>query len=80
MSKKNHAPGPVPPDNQPIAGPGLQPGTDAANPANPGDTTPTTPSLDQEQDPERRFGNYGGKGEPPIQQPGGKSGGGGHNQ
>jgi hypothetical protein len=66
MSKKNHRPGPVPPGNQSQAGPG--------GPGSPPDQNETPDENAgapfEEQDPERRLGNYGTAGEHPIQQPG----------
>ena len=65
--KKKHA-HPVPPDNQPAAGPPVQPGELPPDDAKPGGGAPA-----QEQDPKRRLGNYGTAGEHPIQQPGGRN-------
>ncbi len=66
MSKKKHPPGPVPPGNQQQTGP--------LAPTEPPDTenTVTDGTGFNEQDPKRRLGDYGGAGEHPIQQPGGK--------
>ena len=68
MSKKNHAPGPVPPENRSHAGP------------NAGEDKPVgDESEDQtdtgfnEQDPKRRLGNFTGAGEAAFKQPGGRN-------
>jgi hypothetical protein len=66
MSKKNHSPGPVPPGNRANAGPAFKPGTDEEQ-EQAGDTTAP---LDQEQDAKRRLGDFEGKGEHSLQQPG----------
>jgi len=61
--KKQHTT-PVPPGNQPQAGP----------PDDATDDTQQTPgggAPAQEQDPKRRLGNFEGAGEHPYQQPGG---------
>ena len=63
MSKKNHAPGPVPAGNKPKHGP------DGAPPI---DDEPTE-EVDvatgfNEEDPKRRLGNHGGAGEHPRQE------------
>lgn len=63
--KKQHS-GPVPPGNQTHAGPQVAPG----KPAKMG---PTAGASDQEQDPKRRLGDFEGKGEHSIQEPGGKN-------
>jgi hypothetical protein len=72
MSKKHHGgPGPVPPGNRPHAG-----SPDAANEEH---ETPDNLqkggeiSSQQEEDPKRRLGDFTGKGEHSIQQPGGKN-------
>jgi hypothetical protein len=62
MSRKNPAPGPVPPGNRPHAGTGDAP-PDI-------DATGTSPPADQGRDPQRRLGNYEGKGESSRVQPG----------
>jgi hypothetical protein len=66
MSKKNHAPGPVPPDNR------------AKGPASNADPAQEDADQDgtgfQEQDPKRRLGDFTGTGEHSLQQPGGKNG------
>jgi len=72
MSKKNHAPGPVPPANRP-KGPG--PGSDGEDVQEPIDQDGTG---FQEQDPKRRLGDYTGAGEHARQQPGGKNASDGH--
>lgn len=66
MSKKNHSPGPVPPGNQSHSGPSFSPGKDESLI---GDGEATDPK-DQEQDAQRRLGNFEGKGEHSRQQPG----------
>lgn len=69
MSQKHHAPGPVPPGNRPAGASDGRPGSDPSE-------TPTDQDGTgfQEQDPKRRLGDYEGKGEHAIQQPGGKNG------
>lgn len=68
MSKKHHGgPGPVPPGNRPKAGP-TGPLPVDENPQSENDADPGAPF--QEQDPQRRLGNYGTAGEHPRQQPG----------
>ena len=65
--KKNHG-GPVPPGNQPRGGPG-EPATQSGKKQQAaGEVTSA-----QEQDPKRRLGDYEGKGEHSIQEPGGKN-------
>lgn len=75
MSKNKHNPGPVPPDNRPKGGPGAIPGLDADQ-----TDAENTGAPFQEQDPERRLGNYGTAGEHPIQQPGRLNDGDTHSQ
>jgi hypothetical protein len=71
MAKKNHPPAPVPPGNRPQAGPlGVQDETQESQSGTP-ETEGGAPL--QEQDPKRRLGNYGGAGEHPYQQPGGRN-------
>ena len=67
MSHKHHAPGPVPPGNRPATPFG---GSQADPSESPSDQDGTG---FQEQDPQRRLGNFEGKGEHAIQQPGGKN-------
>jgi hypothetical protein len=67
MSKKNHSPGPVPPENRPQGGPGNPQTPDAEHNEN-GEENTGAPF--QEQDPQRRLGGFGGTGEHPRQQPG----------
>ena len=67
MSKKNHAPGPVPPGNQPHTGPAGNP-DDAPNRPDESDQHAGAPF--QEQDEKRRLGGYTTAGEHAIQQPG----------
>lgn len=65
MSKKNHTPGPVPPGNRPNAGGDYEePGRDESGLTD----APQSNTGDQEQDPQRRIGDFTGKGEPPRQQ------------
>ncbi len=64
MSKKDHAPGPVPPGNQSHAGPAGGPAGDGEHPKDAHTTT-----GDSEADPQRRLGGYTGKGEAPVVQP-----------
>jgi len=64
MSKKSHSPGPVPPGNRPHGGPATQgPDDDAGQAVSSG-------QGDQQQDPQRRLGDFTGKGEHSRQQPG----------
>jgi hypothetical protein len=73
MSKNHHGgPGPVPPANRPHAG----------SPANPGEASELVENLEkggeiksqQEENPKQRLGDFTGKGEHSIQEPGGKNG------
>jgi len=69
MSKKKHAPHPTPPGNRTAFGPGTSPAAqepDAGLPNNAG-------AGFDEQDPQRRLGDYETAGEHAIQQPGGKN-------
>lgn len=59
---------PVPPGNQPQAGPPSETGAEQQNQGDAGGGAPF-----QDQDPKRRLGNYEGPGEHPLQQPGGKN-------
>jgi hypothetical protein len=70
MSKKGHAPGPVPPGNRPHVGPAA-PMPEADDGA--GDTTINGGAGFNEQDPDRRLGNYQTAGEHSYVQPGGKN-------
>jgi hypothetical protein len=63
--KKNHDP-PVPPANQSQGGPIAAKGKPAKKGA-------AEVASSQEHDPKRRLGNYDGKGEHSIQEPGGKN-------
>jgi hypothetical protein len=63
--KKKHT-DPVPPGNRPSTGAASDRPDDAAPPAPEG-------APFAEQDPKRRLGNYGGAGEHPYQQPGGRN-------
>ena len=66
MSKKHHGgPAPVPPGNQPHAGP---PNAAGEPPVTEGGED--TGASFQEQDVQRRLGNFSGAGEHPRQQPG----------
>ena len=65
--KKKHS-GPVPPANQPQAGP---PGSINASQQADADTSSGAPFEDQ--DAKRRLGNFEGAGEHAYQQPGGKN-------
>ena len=64
--KKKHS-APVPPGNQSHSGP-----TDATG--KPAKMGAAEVSSAQEQDPKRRLGDYDGKGEHAMQEPGGKNG------
>jgi len=64
--KKKHGSAPVPPGNQPKAGPKDAQGEPLNDQAKAGGGAPG-----QEQDPKRRLGNFTGAGEHPYQQPGG---------
>ena len=66
--KKKHT-GPVPPGNQPHAGPSgeNEPMLEKEGQA------PAEVSSAQEQDPKRRLGDFTGKGEHSFQQPGGRN-------
>jgi hypothetical protein len=64
--KKNHG-APVPPGNQSRSGPAAA----MRKPANNEDAEVTSA---QEQDPKRRLGDFDGKGEHSMQEPGGKQG------
>jgi hypothetical protein len=71
MAHKKRRQAPVPPGNRPQGGPpGAQPDTIGNQP-----NIPNTGNEGgfQEQDPKRRLGNYGGAGEHPVQQLGGKN-------
>ncbi|HEY1188142.1 MAG TPA: hypothetical protein VGE74_10820 [Gemmata sp.] len=70
MSKKNHSPGPVPPANRPHLGTSFQRGDQDEQ------TDTDQGASFQEQDPERRLGDYMGTGEHSLQQPGPKNNGG----
>ena len=62
MSQKNHLPGPIPPGNQPGHG-----GTPAIGKP---DLDPDGGAPDSNLDPEHRKGDFTGKGDAPIIQPG----------
>ena len=64
--KKQHG-APVPPGNQSLSGPADATG----KPAKKGEAEVASA---QEQDPKRRLGDFEGKGEHSIQEPGGKNG------
>ncbi|WP_439630950.1 hypothetical protein [Gemmata sp.] len=78
MSKKHHGgPGPVPPANRPQQFGGVPQGDDdAAQPHEAG----TSGAAAQEQDPQRRLGDYTGAGEHSIQQPSALNDGTHHNK
>jgi hypothetical protein len=63
---KKHG-GPVPPGNKPQVGPEASPGRSAPEAAE----GPTGGEPFHEQDPKRRLGDFEGKGEHSLQQPGG---------
>lgn len=70
MSKKKHAPHPIPPGNQTTVGPGaMKPSDEAAEAGTQGDAG----AAFSEQDPQRRLGNYETAGEHSFVQPGGKN-------
>ena len=69
MSKKGHAPGPVPPGNRPHVGPAA-PAPELDEDA---DTTIKGGADFSEQDPKRRLGDFEGAGEHAFVQPGGKN-------
>ena len=66
MAHKKYV-GPVPSGNQSPAGP-------MATTGKTGKTGAAEVASDQAQDPKRRLGDYEGKGEHSMQQPGGKNG------
>jgi hypothetical protein len=66
--KKKHT-GPVPPGNQAHAGPS----GDTDQVAEKGGQSPAEVKSAQEQDPKRRIGDFTGKGEHPMQEPGGRN-------
>jgi hypothetical protein len=66
-SKKNHRPGPVPPGNRPHTGP-----AHSKDEETPDGITAAEQGL-QDQDPARRLGDFTGRGEHSIQEPGGKN-------
>ena len=69
MSKKHHGgPAPVPPGNQPRIGPGVGPEMGDADGAQ--NMNLNEGAGFQEQDPQRRLGNYQTAGEHSRQQPG----------
>ena len=67
MSKKGHAPGPVPPGNRPKGGPG----TPVPGPDEDAGTQSDQGAGFSEQDPKRRLGGYETAGEHSYVQPGG---------
>ncbi len=70
MSKKHHGgPGPIPAGNRPKAGASFNSDEEQV----PGVTEGEVGSQ-QEEDPKRRLGDFTGKGEHSIQEPGGKNG------
>jgi hypothetical protein len=70
MSKKNHTPGPVPAGNRPKAGPAFESPDQEQEQDESGKTAGPKDPTGQEQDPQRRLGNYTGAGEHSRQQPG----------
>ena len=71
MSKKHHG-GPVPPGNRPKAGTPSKAGEEIEEQ---GDVLKDGEvHSQQEEDPKRRLGDFTGKGEHSIQEPGGKNG------
>jgi hypothetical protein len=68
MSQKHHAPGPVPPGNRPATPFNDRPDMDPTE-----EPTNQDGTGFQEEDPKRRLGDFTGKGEHSIQQPGGKN-------
>jgi hypothetical protein len=70
MSKKKHAPHPVPPGNRTAAGPGGTPPVDDAGAAG---AQNDAGAAKEEQDPQRRLGNFEQAGEHSFVQPGGKN-------
>ncbi|HVS39723.1 MAG TPA: hypothetical protein VMS17_29470 [Gemmataceae bacterium] len=68
MAHKKHHGGPVPPGNKPRGGPGAKT-TEQGGKQGSGNEV----SSDQEQDPKRRLGDFDGKGEHAMQEPGGKN-------
>lgn len=77
MSKKSHNPGPIPPGNRSPAGPGYTPGKDDEQPPA-GDAGGG--SSFQDQDAQRRLGNFETAGEHSRQQPGRQNDGDVHSQ
>jgi hypothetical protein len=71
MAHKKHHQAPIPKGNLPKRGPGAAPGNDEAEEQPPNE--PTTGTGFQEQDAKKRLGQYGGAGEHPYVQPGGKN-------
>jgi hypothetical protein len=69
MSKKHHG-GPVPPGNRSKAGTPTKPGEEVEEPIQKDGEV----HSQQEEDPKRRLGDFTGKGEHSIQEPGGKNG------
>jgi hypothetical protein len=74
MSKKNHIPGPVPPENRPHAGAAFQP--QDADEAQPGKEGQGSNEAFQEEDPKHRMGDFTGRADHARQQPGPKNDGG----
>ena len=70
MSKKKHAPHPTPPANRTTFGPGSPPVGDEPDTAG---AQSDAGAAKQEQDPQRRIGNYERAGEHSFVQPGGKN-------
>jgi hypothetical protein len=70
MGKKKHAPHPVPRGNRTTAGPGGTPPVDDAGAAG---GQNDAGAAKEEQDPQRRLGNFERAGEHSFVQPGGKN-------
>jgi hypothetical protein len=70
MSKKKHAPHPVPPGNRTTVGPGTGEAVDEAAEAG---AQNDAGAAFSEQDPQRRLGGFETAGEHSIVQPGGKN-------
>ncbi len=66
MAHKKHHGGPIPPGNQSPVGPAGAAGGSTKKGA-------AEVSSDQAQDPKRRLGDFEGKGEHSLQEPGGKN-------
>jgi hypothetical protein len=69
--KKRHGPAPIPPENRPQGGPQDPENELLLDQA--AEQDKDAGAAFNEQDPKRRLGNYGGAGEHPFQQPGGRN-------